>query len=137
MAATKGRRAYERYSWMILSVSALLGLLAAVVLVFSPTSILVEPAFAAGNVPGALRAWGATWVFFNILVLVILFRNFRKGERWAWWALWPLPLLWLSYFLVNPATVHNLVIAIITALGLILPYRSFFSAWAEQSSRAR
>jgi hypothetical protein len=44
-------------------------------------------------------------------------------EQWAWWALWLLPLLWLSNFLVNPATVHNLVIAVITALGLILPLR--------------
>jgi hypothetical protein len=90
--------------WIILLVSTVLGLLAAVVLTLSPTSILVEPAFRAGNVPGALRAWGVTWVFFNVLALVILFRNFRKGERWAWWALWLLPLLWLSHFLVNPAT---------------------------------
>ena len=135
MAATGGARGYERYGWIILLVSAVLGLLAAVVLTLSPTSILVEPAFEAGNVPGALRAWGITWVFFNILVLVILFRNFRQGERWAWWALWLLPLLWLSHFLFNPATVHNLVIAIITVAGLILPYRVFFSASADQPSR--
>jgi hypothetical protein len=43
--------------------------------------------------------------------------------------------LWLSHFLVNPATVHNLVIAVITALGLILPYRTFFSASAERFTR--
>ena len=55
--------------------------------------------------------------------LIVLFKSFRKGEQWAWWALWLLPLLWLSHFLVNPATVHNLVIAVVTALGLILPYR--------------
>ena len=96
---------------------------------------MVEPALAAGNVPGALRAWGITWVFFNVLALVILFKNFRKGEQWAWWALWLLPLLWLSHFLVNPSTVHNLVIAVITALGLTLPYRTFFSASAERSPR--
>ncbi len=68
--------------------------------------------------------------------LIILFKSFRKGEQWAWWALWLLPLLWLSHFLVNPATVHNLVIAVIMALGLILPYRRFFSTSAERSSRA-
>src|ERR671917_2668125 len=108
-----------RVGWIILLVSAVLGLLAAVVLVLSPISILVEPAFEAGSVPGALRAWGATWVFFDVLVLVILFRNFRQGERWAWWGLWMLPLLWLSQFVFNPATIHNLVIALVTALGLI------------------
>ena len=96
---------------------------------------MVEPAFAAGNVPGILRAFGLTWIGFNTFVLIILFRNFRKGERWSWWALWLLPLLWLSHFLINPSTVHNLVIAVITALGLILPYRIFFSASGEQPSR--
>jgi hypothetical protein len=133
MAATKGGRAYERYSWVILLVSAVLGLLVAVVLVLSPTSILFEPAFAAGSVPGAIRAWGATWLFFNISVLVILFMGFRKGERWAWWTLWLLPLLWLTHFF-NPSTVHNLVIAVVTALGLVLSYRGFFSAPTDQRS---
>jgi hypothetical protein len=67
--------------------------------------------------------------------LIILFKSFRKGEQWAWWVMGPLPLLWLSQFLVNPATVHNLVIAVTTALGLTLPYRTFFSASAERSTR--
>jgi hypothetical protein len=116
-------------------VSAILGLLSALVLVFSPLSIMVETALAAGNVPGVLRAWGITWVFFNLLELIILFKSFRKGEQWAWWVMWLLPLLWLSHFLANPATVHNLVIAVITALGLTLPYRTFFSASAERSPR--
>ncbi len=84
MAATGGGRAYERYGWIILLVSSILGLLAGLTLTFAPLSIMVEPAFALGNVPGVLRAWGVTWVFFNVLELVILFRNFRKGERWAW-----------------------------------------------------
>jgi hypothetical protein len=56
-----------------------LGLLFALVLVFSPFSILVEPALAAGNVPGVLRAWGIAWVFFNVLELIIRFKSFRKG----------------------------------------------------------
>jgi hypothetical protein len=44
-----------------------------------------------------------------------------------------LPLLWLSQFVFNPATIHNLVIALVTALGLILSYRAFF-AEGEQST---
>ena len=39
----------------------------------------------------------------------------RRGP--AWWALWLLPVLWLFHFLFNTATVHNLIIAIITAVG--------------------
>ena len=125
-----------RYGWIILLVSLILGLLVALLLVLSPNTVLVEDAFRAGAVPGALRAWGVTWLFFNIIALVVLFRGFRQGERWAWWTLWLLPLLWLSHFVFNPSTVHNLVIAIITAVGPILPYRRFFSASGEQTSRA-
>lgn len=121
-----------RFGLIILLVSAILGSLAGLTLIFAPLSIMVEPAFAAGNVPVILRTLGLTWVFFNVLEVVILFRNFRKG---AWWALWLLPLLWLFHFLFNPATVHNLVIAVVTALGLILSYRGFFSATGEQPSR--
>jgi hypothetical protein len=81
MAATRAAGGYDRYGWIVLLVSAVLGLLAAVVLVLSPTSILDEPAFGAGNVPGALRVWGATWVLFDTVVLIILWNNFREGER--------------------------------------------------------
>jgi hypothetical protein len=124
-----------RYGWIILLVSAILGLLVALLLTLSPNTVLFEPEFQAGNVPGALRAWGVTWLFFNVIALVVLFRGFRQGQRWAWWTLWLLPLLWLSHFLVNPTTVHNLVIAVITAVGLLLPYRTFFAASGEQTSR--
>jgi hypothetical protein len=135
MTATGGGRVYERYAWVVLLVSAVLGLLAGLTLVLSPLSIMVEPAFAAGNVPAILRTLGLTWIFFNVLELIVLFRNFRGGERWAWWVLWLLPILWLFHFLFNPATVHNLVIAVVTALGLILSYRAFFSASGRQPSR--
>jgi hypothetical protein len=74
-----------RYAWIIILLSAILGLLAALLLTISPTIVLFEPEFRAGNVPGALRAWGVTWLFFNVLALVVLFRGFRQGERWAWW----------------------------------------------------
>jgi len=83
MVATRGGRAYERYSWITLLMSAALGLLAGPTLTFAPLSIMVEPAFAVGNVPGVLRALGLTWVFFNVFVLIVLFRNLQagRGER--------------------------------------------------------
>jgi hypothetical protein len=69
-----------RYGWIILLISAILGLLAALLVTISPTTVLFEPEFRAGNVPGALRAWGVTWLFFNVLTLVLLFRGFRQGQ---------------------------------------------------------
>jgi len=123
-----------RVGWIILLVSAILGSLAGLTLIFAPLSIMVEPAFAAGSVPAILRTLGLTWIFFNVLEVVILFRNFRRREQWARWVLWLLPVLWVCHFLFNPATVHNLVIGVVTALGLVLSYRGFFAS-GEQSSR--
>ena len=126
-----------RVGWIILLGSASLGSLAGLTLILAPLSIMVEPAFAAGNVPAILRTLGLTWIFFNVLEVVILLRNFRAGEQWAWWALWLLPVLWVFHFLFNPATVHNLVIGVVTALGLLLSYRGFFASGGSHPVLAR
>jgi len=127
----------KRIGWVILLASAVLGLLAGLTLVVAPLSIMVEPAFAAGSVPAILRALGLTWVFFNVFVLIVLVKYFRAGERWAWWVLWLMPVLWLFHFVVNPSTVHNLVIGVVTALGLILSYPGFSVGAAKEASSAK
>ncbi len=55
MAASGGARGHERYGWIILLVSAILGQFFALVLVVAPTSVMVLPEFRAGEVPGVLR----------------------------------------------------------------------------------
>ncbi len=126
-----------KIGWVILLASALLGALGGVTLVVAPLSVMVEPAFAAGNVPAILRALGLTWVFFNVFVLIVLVKYFRAGERWAWWVLWLMPALWLFHFVVNPSTVHNLVIGVVTALGMLLSYPKFWAGTAKDASSAQ
>ena len=132
-----GGRVYERYAWVILLVSAILGLLFAVPMSLAPNAIFTDPDFQVGAAPVAIRAWGITWVGFNIFALVVLLGPYRRGERWAWYTLWLLPLLWLSHFVLAPDLLHNLILALITAVGLILPYRRFFFSSDEQSARVR
>lgn len=137
-AVNRGGRAYERYAWIILLVSTILGLLFAVPMSLAPSAIFTDPAFQVGAAPVAIRAWGITWVGFSVFTLVILLGPYRRSERWAWYTLWLLPLLWLSHFVLAPDLPHNLILAVISALGLILPYRKFFSSSAqEQPSRVR
>ena len=45
-----------------------------------------------------MGALGTALVGFNIFALVMILIPYRKGERWAWYTLWMLPLLWLSHF---------------------------------------
>jgi hypothetical protein len=47
-----------RYAWIIILLSAILGLLAALLLTISPTTVLFEPEFRAGNVPGGPQGLG-------------------------------------------------------------------------------
>jgi hypothetical protein len=118
-------RAYERYGWVILAVSAVFGIVAAVMTTLPPLSWFTDPVIIMTySLMGAL---GVTWVGFNLFALILTLIPFRRGERWAWFTLWMLPLMWLSQFALAPDHSYYLVLAIISAVGLILPYRSFFS----------
>jgi hypothetical protein len=83
-----------------------------------------------------MRAWGITWVGFNIFALSVIVGPYRRGERWAWYTLWLLPLLLVGYFVLTPQRPLYLVLVMLTALGLILPYRWYLSE-PEQPSRVR
>ena len=118
-------RAYEKYGWLILVVSAVLGIVAAVITTLPPLSWFTDPVIIMTySLMGAL---GVTWVGFNLFALILTLIPFRKGERWAWFTLWMLPLLWLSQFVLAPDLSYYLVLAFISTVGLILPYRRFFS----------
>jgi hypothetical protein len=69
-------------------------------------------------------------VGFNIFALVLTLIPFRGGERWAWYTLWKLTLLWLSLFALAPDLPLYLAFAVSTAAGLLLPYRRFLSGSA-------
>jgi hypothetical protein len=118
-------RAYEKYGWVILSVSAVFGIMAAVMTTLPPLSWFTDPVIIMTySLMGAL---GVTWVGFNLFALILTLIPFRRGERWAWVTLWMLPLMWLSQFVLAPDLSYYLVLAIISTVGLILPYRRFFS----------
>ncbi len=123
--------AYGKYGWMILFASAALGIFGGVALMF-PSDLTAQSA----RDLWLTRAWGITWVGFNIFALAVIVGPYRRGERWAWYTLWLLPLLLLSYFVLLPEFPIYLILTVLTALGLILSYRTFFySGSEEQPSR--
>ena len=83
-----------------------------------------------------MGALGTALVGFNILALVMILIPYRRGERWAWFTLWMLPLGWLSQFVFLP-DLSYLVLAFLTTVGLVLPYRRFFSGPEEEAPRVR
>ncbi len=70
-------------------------------------------------------------ISFISLMMVVTVVPFRRGEQWAWYALWVFPLsssvLALRVFLVGGmGWTIILVFVAISLLGLLLPYRVFF-----------
>jgi hypothetical protein len=126
LVADRGRRNYERYGWVILMVSATLGIFAAVVTAIPPAYVELTSPFFEGTY-AVMAALGIISVGFNIFALVMIVVPYRREERWAWYTLWLLPLMWLSQFALAPDLPFYLVLAIMTTVGLILPYRGFFS----------
>src|SRR5215204_2458145 len=124
IVADRGRRNYERYGWVILAASAILGIVAAVVTTFPPLYVFSSSLYE-GAYP-MMGALGTALVGFNIMALVMSLIPYRRGERWSWFTLWFLPLQWVSQFVFLP-DVSYLVLAFLTTAGLVLPYRRFFS----------
>jgi hypothetical protein len=126
--SVRSESAYDRYGWMILSCSAVLGIIAALMTTLPPISWFWDPLFeSAYSIMGAL---GVALVGFNVLVLIIVLVPYRRYERWAWFTLWMLPLMWVSQFALATDFTY-MVLAMLTTVGLVLPYRRFFSSKEE------
>jgi hypothetical protein len=116
----------EGGGWVLLAANALLGIVAAVVTTMPPVSWFWDPLYtSAYSLMGMLAA---TWIGFYALALAVILIPFRRDERWAWFALWALPLHLLLQAALTTGGQHYLTLAAIAALGLVLPVRRFFSA---------
>ena len=133
MVVDGGRRRYEMYGWVILSASAILGILAAALTAVPPAYMELSSPFFEGTY-SVMAALGIFSLGFNLFALVVILVPYRRGERWAWFTLWMLPLMWLAQFALAPALLYYLVLAIITTVGLVLPYRRFFSGLKDEGS---
>jgi hypothetical protein len=84
------------------------------------------------------RWGGADFAFIAILSIIICLNGFRRGERWAWYAMWMWPL-WLAADVVlglnvdkdssygTPVPViSGSVLLVVSVLTLALSYRRFF-----------
>ena len=132
MGVQGSEKVYEKSGWMILSANALLGVVAGVLLSAPSLSMFSNPSFtSAYPIMGAL---GTALVGFNIFALVVILIPYRRHERWSWYTLWMLPLQWVSQFVFLPDLTY-LMLALLTSVGLVLPYRRFFSGSQEESSR--
>ena len=140
---------YEKYAWVILLALGLLWLVVGFVAVFQPEGIFEGDAQSVTNMPwselkasspmaahfvifvyGQMGLLKISWSFF---VLAITLTGYRRGEKWAWYTMWSVPVLLVCDALFSVVFIGDVSqmlqfvpITTITLLGLLLPYRKFF-----------
>ncbi|MFQ5553667.1 MAG: hypothetical protein ACE5EW_08155 [Thermoplasmata archaeon] len=147
-------RAYERYGWIILFVVAVIfalfglgdviqGTAADPAIVRAITGLTPEEIGAAQPrvlvlIELQVRATGAALLILGVLAASIAWTSYRGGEKWAWYALWTLPVLNVLIFVnmyasvdfstgvLPPPLLSAPVFLAITLVGLLLPVRRFF-----------
>jgi len=131
----RSERVHERYAWVILVADVALGIVSAITTTLPPLSWFSDLLYS--TTYSVMGAWGISWVGFEILALVVILIPFRRGERWAWWALWLLPGLWLCLFFLDTSLLGLLVLTLISVTGLLLSRRRFFPKPEQDAPRAR
>ncbi len=142
-------RVYEKYAWVILLALGLLWFVVGLNSVFLPEGVFETDVQSVTNMPwselkasspvaadfviftyGLLGLLKLSWSFF---VLAITLTGYRRGEKWAWYTMWSVPVLLVSNALFSSIftsdvsqTMQFIPITFITLLALVLPYRKFF-----------
>lgn len=147
-------RTYQRAGWIILLIVsviiALFGLGDVIVASAADPAIVQAVTGMTPEEIGALeprllvlvdlqtRAIGAALLVVGILAAAIVWTSFRRAERWAWYALWTLPLLNVLIFfnmlthtdfstgVLPPPLLSAPVFLAITVVGLLVSTRRFF-----------
>jgi len=142
-------RAREKYGWVWYLGLGLLWLVVGLSQLFNPTVLLEKDVQHVTGMP--LSEFEASspettkmifWLFgtlgnlkisWSLFLLAITLTGYRKGERWAWYAMWLAPAILVCqaifdvYFLgdINEA-LPWVPITFLSLVGLFLPYRKFF-----------
>lgn len=81
---------------------------------------------------------GSLWIGLSVMGIIVTATGFRNGNRWAWYALWSMPLVMLLIFITflsadlvegspsPPALFSAPGLFVMAVLGLLLPFRKFF-----------
>jgi hypothetical protein len=80
-----------------------------------------------------IRANGLAFIGLGLFGGLIALMPFRRGEPWAWWALWFYPLFWVVHLVgrLPPGKdhIHQIVFIVLSVAGLLLPVREMSGRW--------
>lgn len=141
-------KGYEKHAWIILFFFGILWLMYSFYLFIGSPEASIAFESRAGiawselvaSSPGVadavtyiIRFAGITLGALSIFVIAASLTSYRRGERWAWYTFWTLPVLpgidlalEVSGGVGSVALLWDGPLLIIPLLGLLLPYRKFF-----------
>ncbi len=125
MTFLRGEKAYEKYTWALLFAVGL------VLLIYGMAVFAFGPFGPFGSRdPEDYRSFGSTTVALGVIVTAMSGVSYRRGEMWAWYALWAVPALSFvilaSHWILGRIAWLHLFLLVVALLGLLLPYRKFF-----------
>ena len=144
--STTDEKGYEKYAWIIIFIFGFLAVITAPIILSGKQPNPPSPEAMTGltldemekQVPGInsyisgiSRQLGNFMLAMGVLLMGIAAVPYRKGERWAWYTCWIIPVLLVIQIANSLATGGRLwqvdFGALIVALaGLLLPFRKFF-----------
>jgi hypothetical protein len=74
------------------------------------------------------RATGGMEVVLGVLTMIVSVRWFRRADRWAWYAFWLFPLLFVWGMVTTWAIFVWLLLFMVAVGGLLRSFRRFFPA---------
>lgn len=121
-----------RHAWALLFAPSLIGIGVAIpiILLGQPPPLGPE----AGNVEeiaklsaplgdwvrNTWRIFGLSLLGFGVFGAVISAKPFRKGEMWAWYASWILPVFYVGTTIINPGATGAQAFLVVSLIGLLL-----------------
>lgn len=129
----KKEKAYEKYGWILLFAIAAIFLLSAITHIAGFGLQNVDLGTASPSLANFVRLedreLGIDQAAFSALAMTLAGTSYRKGDRWAWYAMVTVPVFILTLPL-NILSALNLLFSVpfllVALLGLLLPYRKFF-----------
>lgn len=139
-------KGYEKYAWIIVFVFGLLTVIAAPINLRGTPPNPPSPEGMTGftldemdtRIPGMLgyiygisRQLGNFMLAMGVLLMAIAAIPYKKGEKWAWYACWIIPVLLVIQIANSLATggflwQFDFGALVVFLAGLFLPFRKFF-----------
>ena len=147
MQPTTIEKGYQKYAWILLAIIGAVFIFDAFVYLagVNPDPPMFQKllgqslgsfnsSFPKGGatITALFQAWGTTMLGFGIFTIAVSYVPYRRGERWAWYIMWYLPVFLLlgtaaNYMWGGESWPVELGFLLVSLAGLLLPYRKFFA----------